>query len=139
MYDESVSAHNAHPMPTIRLKADAKDAKTEKVRGNMVVIAEDDAPDADAIDANEFVLVIDFGQDVTDQRVLQGKLQMFPVTFQVLMVILQVWSWMQRVLILAPALTRLASRATVTQVAKSDSQYELVVAVGDQCDSRRHR
>ena len=61
----AVSTHNAHPIPTLSLKPDAADATTAKVKDNMVVIASADSQ-TNAIDANEFVLVVDFDQDVVN-------------------------------------------------------------------------
>ena len=63
--DESVPDHNSHPEPVISLKPDAADAATEKVRNNQVVIGEAPASSTAGVDANEFVLIIDFGRDVT--------------------------------------------------------------------------
>ena len=63
----AVSTHNAHPIPTLSLKPDAADATTAKVRDNKVVIASVDSQ-TNAIDANEFVLVVDFDQDVVNNN-----------------------------------------------------------------------
>ena len=62
-----VSTHNAHPIPTLSLKPDAANATPAKVKDNMVVIgAAPSGGQTTAIDANEFVLVVDFDQDVVN-------------------------------------------------------------------------